>query len=134
MRNKYLTQEELQDITNREKAEKEHQRMQKFIEKQEEIISKFNELSKQSFKEIYDFCYKYRWIDEEWKICSEIIKRYLYENIESFKVNKDEIIEFMKLFKVLIDENAIDVSEFKEYILRYIKEEELNNGIIKRAC
>lgn len=134
LRSKYLTQEELQAIINKENMEKEQQKMQEYLEKQEEIINTFNKLTKESFKEIYDFCYKYRWNDEEWNICKGIVKKYICENIEVFKVNKNEIINFMKLFEFLISKEEINVEEFKEYILRYLKKEEVDNGIIKKAC
>lgn len=134
LRNKYLTQEELQKISNKEKMEEEQRKMQEYLEKQEKIINTFNKLPKESFKEVYDFCYKYRWNDEEWNICKGIIKKYLCESIHTFKVNEDEIIELIKLFKLLLEKKTIDAEEFKEYILRYMREENVYNGIIKKAC
>lgn len=134
LRNKYLTQEELQKISNKEKMEEEQRKMQEYLEKQEKIINTFNKLPKESFKEVYDFCYKYRWNDEEWNICKGIIKKYLCESIHTFKINEDEIIELIKLFKLLLEKKTIDAEEFKEYILRYMREENVYNGIIKKAC
>lgn len=124
LRNKYLTHTELQNIIDKENQEKERQRIEKYKKKQEEITSKFGELPKQSFKELNSFCYEYKWIDEEWKICNEIVKQYLYKNIETLKVNENEIIEFMELFKLLLNKKVINIKEFKEYIQRYMKEEE----------
>lgn len=134
LRSKYLTQEELQDIINRENEEKEQKKMQEFIEKQKELVDEFNKLSKQSFEELYNYCDRYEWRDKEWKICSEIVKKYLYENIEDFEVNENEITKCMEMLTLLLKKKAISIQEFKEYIFRYIKEEELDNGIIKRAC
>lgn len=124
LRNKYLTQTELQNIIDKENQEKERQKIEEYKKKQEEITSKFNKLPKQSFKELNSFCYEYKWIDEEWKICNEIVKQYLYKNIETLKVNENEIIEFMELFKLLLNRKVINIKEFKEYIQRYMKEEE----------
>ncbi len=134
LRKKYLTEIELQNIIDKEKQEKEREKIEEYKKKQEEITNKFNELPKQSFKELNDFCFEYKWNDDEWKICNEIVKQYLYKNIETFEVNEDEIIRFMQLFELLLRKKVISIKEFKKYIFTYIQKEEIDNGIIKGTC
>ena len=134
LREIYLTQEELKKIENKEKAEKERKLKQEKLEKQEKIQGKFNTLSKTSFKELYDFCYIYKWNSEEWNICSKIVKEFNTRSSVKFSINDKQIIELMKLLTLLIEEKSIDVNEFKQYILEYLEKEDINNGELIRAC
>ena len=52
----------------------------------------------------------------------------------TFELNNEQVIQFMELMTLFIEKKAINIEEFKEFILKYLKEEDLCNGITIRAC
>lgn len=133
LRKRYLTELELLNIEKKEQEAEERERQLRLKAIQETMQNKFDNIYKDSFKVIYDFCYTYRWHKEEWKICEKIVKPYIDEHIEKFKIDKEEIINFMELFELFLEEETISVEQFKKYIFRYLKEG-LYDKIVERAC
>lgn len=133
LREKYLTKQELEEVINKDIEEKEKKKELELKRKQEEIIENFNNISKNSFKDLYNFCYEYKWNKDEWDICYPIVLKYINENLNNFKVNEDEIINLVELLRLLIKKEVITLKELREIILKYMKEE-LYDGVIERAC
>ena len=134
LRNRYLTEAELHAIKEKEEKEKEMEKLEKIKKKQEKVVNDFNKISKNTFEELYDFCYKYKWDNDEWKVCWKLVKIYIHNNIKTFELNNEQVIQFIELMTLFIEKKAINIEEFKEFILKYLKEEDLCNGITIRAC
>ena len=62
------------------------------------------------------------------------MKIYIHNNIKTFKLNNEQVIQFMELMTLFIEKKVINIEEFKEFIMKYLKEEDLCNGITIRAC
>ena len=133
LREKYLTSEELQDIRKKEQKEQEEQRKKERLEMEEKIQLEFDILDKKIIKNFNDFCHEYKWYKDEWEICAKIVKDYIENNVSSFSITNEEFIEFMKLLLLLIEKKIISVEEFKQYITKYLKEREKDNGKSIRA-
>lgn len=134
LRKIYLTQEELQKIENKEQEEKEKKIRQELLERQEKILNQFNNIPKSRFKELKNFCDTYKWIEEEWNICSNIVKHYIKNNIQKFLVDDEQSIELMKLLTLLMAKNVITINEVKQYVIDYLKEGDTSDGKFIRAC
>lgn len=133
LRKEYLTQEELQNIIEKEEEEKKQKKMQELKEMQEQMKEEFDEIDSKDFETLHELCRKYRWDNEKWKICSEMVRKYLSDNIINFKLDEKEIIEFMELIETLLDKKTITIEELKEWIIKYIMKGELYNGAIKKT-
>lgn len=134
LRNMYLTQEELEEIEHKENEEKERKRNAEYNEKKETLTNIFKDLQKQSIEDIYGFCDRYEYRKDEFKICSDLVKEYLKQNIEYYEINKNELINYMELMILFLRNNTVDIKQFKEFIYEYMEKEKLDNGNIKRAC
>ena len=100
---------------------------------QEQMKEEFDEIDSKDFETLHELCRKYRWDNEKWKICSEMVRKYLSDNIINFKLDEKEIIEFMELIETLLDKKTITIEELKEWIIKYIMKGELYNGAIKKT-
>lgn len=125
LREKYLSMEELELLIKKEKEEEENKKLAEQQKKENEIVNAFKSIEDVSFKNIYKFCYSYRWQEEKTNICCKIVKQYLNANIESQNLTSEEIINFNKICNLLIQEEFITIDEFKKYMTKYIGNGEL---------
>lgn len=125
LRELYLSKEELEKIIKEEKeAELQLERLEQ-IQRENEVLESFKSIENITFKEIYDFCYNYRWEREKTNIACRIIKEYLNNFIEQHIFVDNEIIYFNKICNILIEQKHITPEELKNYIVRFVKKGEL---------
>lgn len=125
LREIYLSKEELEVIIKEEKeAQLQLERLEQ-MQRENEVLEKFKSIENITFKEIYEFCYNYRWQREETKIACRIIKEYLNNFIEQHIFVDNEIIYFNKICNLLIEQKYITTEELKNYIVRFVKKGEL---------
>lgn len=125
LREEYLSKEELELIKKQEVEEKEREKQLEFERKKNKVVEKFNSIENISFKEIYNFCYGYRWYEEETSFACDIVKNYLDTSLNNHKFIIEEIIYFNKICNLLIQENFITPDEFKNYISQYVMKGDL---------
>lgn len=125
LREKYLTNEELELIKKQDLEEKERKKQLELEEIKNKVEEKFNSIENMNFKDIYNFCYGYRWRDEETKFACNIVKNYLDISLNNHNFIVEEIIYFNKICNLLIQENFITIEELKKYISKYIMEGDL---------
>lgn len=125
LREEYLSKEELELIKKQELEEKEREKQLELERKKNKVVEKFNSIENIKFKEIYDFCYGYRWSDVETSFACDIVKNYLSTSLNNHKFIIEEIIYFNKICNLLIQENFITPDEFKNYISQYVMKGDL---------
>ena len=125
LREEYLSKEELELIKKQELEEKEREKQLELERKKNKVVEKFNSIENISFKEIYDFCYGYRWRDVETSFACDIVKNYLSTSLNNHKFIIEEIIYFNKICNLLIQEKFITPDEFKNYISQYVMKGDL---------
>lgn len=125
LREKYLSKEELELIKKQELEEEERKQQLETEKIKDAVKEKFNSIENASFKEIYEFCYSYRWSKKETSFACNIVKEYLDTSLYNHNFISEEIIYFNKICNLLIQEKFITLEELKEYILKYIQKGEL---------
>lgn len=126
LREKYLTKQELEEEKRKEKEAREQQEKIKLQEKENEIITEFNDIKEYTLKKIFNFYDRCTWDDKGQEIKSKLIVDYLNSNIQKQKSSTSELIYLNKICHMLLIAGAIDISKYREYIFDY-----LNEGRIK---
>lgn len=135
MQEKYLTAEEMNNIREQKRIEKELKEEQKLFEAKERVRKKFNEMTdKNGFENLYKFCDRYEFYDTERKFSIELAKKYILDNINKFKKENREIVYFMEILKFFMEKNELTLTEFTEITYEYIKEEVKKNEYINSTC
>ena len=128
LREKYLTKQELEEEKRKEKEAQEQEEKIKLQEKENKIITEFNDIKEYTFKKIFDFYDKCAWDDKGQEIKSKLIVNYLNSNIQKQEVNNSELIYLNKICHMLLIYNVIAIDIYKEYIIKYL------NGGRKEVC
>ena len=121
LRNKYLTQQELEIEENKEKEEKKQKELQEKQKKENELTEYFRGVQKENFDKIYDFLDHYSWDAEDREIRAKLIIEYFKEHLKDHKFIEDEIIYFNKICNKLLRYKNITVQKYKNYILDYVE-------------
>jgi len=122
LREKYLTKQELEEEKRKEKEAQEQEEKIKLQEKENKIITEFNDIKEYTFKKIFDFYDRCTWDDKGQEIKSKLIVNYLKSNIQKQEVNNSELIYLNKICHMLLIYNVIDIDIYKEYIIKYLNE------------
>lgn len=122
LREKYLTKQELEEEKRKEKEAQEQEEKIKLQEKENKIITEFNDIKEYTFKKIFDFYDRCTWDDKGQEIKSKLIVNYLNSNIQKQEVNNSELIYLNKICHMLLIDNVIDIDIYKEYIIKYLNE------------
>ena len=128
LREKYLTESELNEIHEKEKLQKEHEEAMKLVEMRNQIKCNFNEIVVKNFKELYRFCHHYEFYDEELKYCKDIVYSYILNDIKNFERSREDIIDLNKILNLFLQENLITIDEYININCEYWKEEVIKYG------
>ena len=132
---RFLNKEELDAIYNQKKLEKELKKKKEMQETEEYIGSEFVKLEdKNSFENLYNFCDKYDYIDNNLEVSTKLVKKYILENIKCFSRDIKEISYFIKLMSFLIKKEKLTVKEFAKISFEYTKLEVEENEHINTTC
>lgn len=122
LREKYLTKQELEEEKRKEKEAREQQEKIRLQEKENEIITEFNDIKEYTFKKIFNFYDRCTWDDKGQEIKSKLIVEYLNSNIQKQESSTSELIYLNKICHMLLIAGAIDISKYREYIFNYLNE------------
>lgn len=122
LKEKYLTTQELEEEKRKEEEKKRQQEKLKLQKKENEITQQFIKIKQYTFEKIFEFYDSCTWDNEGQQIKSKLIKNYLNSNIKKHRVTKSELIYFNKVCHMLLNNAAIDIELYKEYIFMYINE------------
>ena len=132
---KYLTSVEMDKILEQKRIEKELKEQQQELENEKFVREKFDEINeKNSFKNLYKLCDCYEYNEIKIKYCIKMVKKYIFDNIDSFSKDNEEKIYFMNLLIFLMKKEKLSTQEFAEITYQYIKEEVQENECIYAAC
>lgn len=136
LQEKYLTSEEINTIREQKRKEQELRESQEVFEAENFIKEKFNDIvDKNSFENLYRFCDKYEYSsDIKLKFSINLTKKYILENINMFKKEKQEIMYFMQILKFFMKKEELTPAEFIKITHEYIKEEVQKNESINESC
>lgn len=119
---RYLNKEELEEIYNQKRLEKELKKKKEIQEAEDYLISKFIKIEKKnSFENLYNFCFRYDYSENYVKVSTKLVKQYILENIKNFSRDVREISSFIKLIDFLIDKKKLTSTEFAKITFEYSK-------------
>lgn len=119
---RYLNKEELEEIYNQKRLEKELKKKKEIQEAEDYLISKFIKVEKKnSFENLYNFCFRYDYSENYVKVSTKLVKQYILENIKNFSRDVREISSFIKLIDFLIDKKKLTSTEFAKITFEYSK-------------
>lgn len=125
LREKYLSTEELEKLVKKEEEEEENRKLIEQQKIENELLNEIYSIENITLKDIYKFCSEHLWRTSEGKICGKIVKQFLNENLKNQNITADEIINFNKVCNMLIDEQIINIEEFKCYVIKFIRNGDL---------
>ena len=132
---RFLNKEELDAIYNQKKLEKDLKKKKEMQEAEEYIGPKFVELeNKNSFENLYNFCNKYDYIDNNVEVSMKLVKKYILKNIKYFSRDIKEISNFIKLMNFLIKKEKLTPKEFSKITFEYTKLEVGEDEHINTTC
>ena len=134
LQEKYLTAEELAKIRGIKRKEKILKERKRKKELKKEVIEKFNSINKDDVKELFDICDRYYYNSFQMHYCYNIVKKYIQKNIHSFGKKANDIKYFAKLLSFGISKEIFSAEECLKLMSEFVKEEDINYGIIARAC
>ena len=117
-----MYKEELDVIYKQKKLKEELQKKKEMQEAEKYIDSKFMEIEeKNSCENLYTFCHNYDYTYKYREVATNLVKKYIFDNIKYFNKDIGEISNFIKLLDFLIQKEKLTSTEFAKITLEYTK-------------
>ena len=119
LQEKFLSNEEIEEIKKQKIIENEYKKVQEIIEQEHELDEKFKNIDKNDFKNLYNLCDRW-YISEEEQLVMKMVKEYLYTNIMNFNIDNTQMVYLMKLLQIFLENNEMTINEVMMILNKYM--------------
>ena len=134
LQEKFLTTEELEEIREKEKREKQLKKEKELLEAKKSVIEEFKQEEIDTLEKLYEFCNDFKYSTTKFPFCADIVKEFLVKNISIHNIEDHNTMYLMDILEILMDKEEISTEEFTKIMYEYIKKEVQKNEYINTTC